>query len=116
MGTCRGVDELSGNPHPTTRLADAAFQHITHTKLASYLLDVDGLAFVSERRVTGDNEERLEPRKRRDDVLNYPIREKLLFGITAQVLERQYRDGGLVGQRERRSLALRRTRLRCRTA
>src|SRR5712672_1298767 len=100
MGTCRGVDELSGNPHATTRLADAAFQHITHTKLASYLLDVDGLAFVSERRVTGDHEQGFEPGQRRDDVLNHPIREKLLLSLTAQVLKRQYRDGGLVGQRE----------------
>ena len=87
MDTCRGVDELSGNPHATTRLADAAFEHITHTKLASYLLDIDGLALVGEARIAGDNEKRLEPRKRRGDVLNYPIREKLLLRVTAQVSE-----------------------------
>ena len=48
MGSSRGVDKLSGNPHATTGLADATFKHIVHTKLASYLLDVDGFAFVSE--------------------------------------------------------------------
>src|SRR3982074_3333798 len=101
MRASRYIDKLSGNAHATNRLADAAFKHITHAKLASYLLDVYGLAFVSERRVTGDNEERLEPRKRRDDVFDHPIREKLLFRVTTHVLERQYSDGGLVGERER---------------
>lgn len=92
MGTGGGVDELSGNTQTTSRLTYAAFEDIAHAEFSSYLLDVDGLAFVSERRVTGDNEERLEPRKRRDDVLNYPICEKLLLRVAAQVLKRQYRD------------------------
>src|SRR6478672_3286978 len=113
MGTRRGVDELSGNTQATTRLADAAFQHITHAKLASYLLDVYRLAFVSERRVTGDDKERLEPRKRRDDVLDHPIREELLLRVTAHVLERQHGDGWLVGQREGFTITGRRSFCHC---
>src|SRR6476660_4230872 len=100
MGTGRGVDELSGNPHATARLADAAFEHITHTKLASYLLDIDGFPLVSEARIARDNEQPLEPRQRCDDLFDHPIREKLLLRVSAQVMERQHRDGGLVGKGE----------------
>src|ERR1700694_317814 len=101
MSADRGVDELSSDPHPTTRLAHAAFEHVTDTQLTSNLLDVYGLAFVSEGRVTGDNEKRLEPRQRRGDVLHHPVGEMILLRVTAQVLERQDCNGGLVGQRRR---------------
>ena len=103
MGTRRGVDELSGDPHATTRLADAAFEHIAHAKLASNLLDVDGLALVGEARIAGDNEKRVEPRKRGDDVLDHAVGEIFLLRVAAHVLERQHGDGGLVGERERRT-------------
>src|SRR5258705_6129007 len=39
------------------------------------LFDVDSLAFVGEGRVTGDNEQRLEPGQRCDDVFHHPVGE-----------------------------------------
>ena len=43
-----GFDQLSINPHAVARLAHAAFQHITHPKCTSDLLDVHCLAFEGE--------------------------------------------------------------------
>ena len=86
--------------HVVAILPKAALENITHTKLASYLLDIDGFPLVSEARIARDDEQRLEPRQRCDDVLDHPISEKLLLRIAAQVLKWQYCDGGLVGERE----------------
>src|SRR5262249_31565170 len=43
------VDELTGYPNSTRRLADAAFQHVADAKLLAHLLNVRGFAFVGER-------------------------------------------------------------------
>jgi hypothetical protein len=57
MSTCSGVDKLSGNPHATTGLADASFEHITHTQLTPNLLDINCLALVGETRIARDHEQ-----------------------------------------------------------
>src|SRR5260370_32892066 len=91
-----GIDELSRDAHPVWRFANAAFQHVAHTKLAPDHLHVDGAPLVCEARIAGDDEQRLEMRQRRDDVLDHSISEVVLFRITAHVGEWQYSDGGLI--------------------
>src|SRR6476660_5012997 len=81
MSARRGVDELPSDPHATTRLAHAAFEHVTDTQITSNLLDVDSLAFVGERRVTGDDEQRPKSGQSCYDVLHHPVGKKLLLGI-----------------------------------
>ncbi len=100
MTARRGLYQLAGNANAIARFPDASFQHIAHAQFASDPLDVDGLAFVGEARIAGDDEQGLEARQRGDDVINHAVREILLLRIAAHVLERQNRDGGLVGERE----------------
>ena len=101
MPSGRGLDQLAGDANAIAGLPDAAFQHITHAEFASDLLDIDGFALVGEARIAGDHEQRLEARQRGDDVLDHAVGEILLLGIAAHVLERQHRDRGLVGHRQR---------------
>ena len=96
MGASRYIDELSGDAKAASRLAHAAFEHVSNTKLPPNLFDVDSLAFVGERRGTGDNKQRLEPGQRCDDVFHHPVGETILLGVSAQVLERQHRNRGFV--------------------
>src|SRR5262249_9560146 len=78
---------------------------IAHAKPASDFLDIDGLAFEREARISSDYEQPLEARERGDDFFYHAVREVFLFGVAAHVLERQHGDGRLVGQR-RRALGL----------
>src|SRR5262245_51174770 len=55
-----GVDQLTGHTYSIGRLAYAALQHVADTKFLADLLDVGRLAFVGERRVPGDYEERVK--------------------------------------------------------
>src|SRR2546425_8679590 len=41
-----GIHELSGDAHPVCRLANAAFQHVAHPKLAPDLLHIYGAPLV----------------------------------------------------------------------
>src|SRR5271157_1520060 len=99
MGTCRCVNELPGDTHTTTRLANTAFEHVPHSKLAPNLLDVDSFAFVGEARVTCDDEQRLKARQRSDDVLYHAVGKIFLFRIAAHILEWEHRDRGFVMER-----------------
>src|SRR5258705_18822 len=101
MGTRCCVNELPSDAHATTRLANTAFEHVPHSKLAPNLLDVDSFAFVGEARITCDNEQRLEARQRGNDLLHHSISEVVLFRITAHVGEWQNSDGGLIRERQR---------------
>src|SRR5258705_1021135 len=62
MGPRGGIDELSRDAHSVCRFANAAFQHVTHPKLAPDLLHVDGAPLVCEARAAGDDEQCLEMR------------------------------------------------------
>jgi len=90
MGTCSGLDQLTGDADPVTGLANAALEHIVHAEFAADLFDIDGFALVGEARIARDHEQRLEPRQRGDDLLDHAIGEIFLLGIAAHVLERQY--------------------------
>ena len=100
MGPVRGVDELCGDAHPAAALAHRTFEHITDPELAPDLLHVDGLVLVRKARIASDDEEPADAGERGNDLLNHPVSEILLFWIAAHVLERQYRDRGLVWQQQ----------------
>src|SRR5262249_13197238 len=100
-----GIDQLAGYAEPVCRLADAAFEYITHPELAPHLLHVYRAAFVVKARIARDDDEGAHARKGRDDLLCHAISEILLFRIAAQIDERQDRDRGLyIGDRRRRSV------------
>jgi hypothetical protein len=65
------------------------------------LLDIDGLAFVGKGGVSRDDEKRFGSRQSGNNVLDHAVGKIFLFRIDAHVVERQHRDGGLVGERER---------------
>ena len=62
------VDELGVDTHLAARLADAAFQNMTHTKLPPDPMYIGRLALVGEGRIPRDNEQSLNFREVRDDV------------------------------------------------
>ena len=75
----RGIDELAGNAHPVARLADAAFQHVTHAEVAADLLHVDRLALVGKARVACDHVQLRQLRRIGDDVLADTVGKILLL-------------------------------------
>src|SRR5260370_1482809 len=101
MRSCCSFDQLRSNAYPTARPAYGAFQEIAHTQFAPNLLHVNRTTLVGETRISGDHEEPANAGQRRDNVLDHAISEIFLLGIAAHVLERQHRDRGLVGQRQR---------------
>ena len=92
-----GLHQLASDKQAAARLAHAALKRVAHTQLAAYLPYIDRLAFVGEGAVTCDDEQRLEARRRGDDVLYDTVGKVFLVGIVAHVGERQYRDGRPVG-------------------
>ena len=95
------VVELRRDAHTIAVLPHAAFDHVTDAEVFPDLLDVDGLALISKRRVARDDEEPAQLGKAGDEVLADAVREILLLRIVAHVDEGQHRDGGTVGQRQR---------------
>src|SRR6516164_6004325 len=96
------IDQLPRNADPLTSPAHRAFEHVSDAEFLTDLLRIDHLAFVGEARVAGDDEQPADARERGDDLLDHAVGEIFLLRIAAQILERQYRDRRLVGQRERR--------------
>ena len=101
MAAGGGIDELSSDAHRLPALRTLPSSTYRTPKLAPYLLYVDRTALVDEARIAGDDEQPLHTRQAGDDVLDHAICEIFLLGIAAHVLERQHRDRGLVGERER---------------
>ena len=89
-GSC--INQLCRDANPVRRFPHAAFQHITYPQLAAHLLYVDGAPLVSEAGVPSDDKEPPHSRQCRDDVIHNPVREILLLGVAAHVLERQDRN------------------------
>ena len=108
MRAGRGVDQLAGDADPGAGLPDRAFEHVAHAQLARHLPHIDSLALVGEARIAGDHG---QPGKAGDcgrDLLDDAVGEIFLLGVARHVLERQYRERRLVGQRQRRRLQSRR--------
>src|SRR5215469_1733578 len=98
------VDQLTGDAYPAAGFAHRAFEHRTDAQLAADLLHVDGLAFVGEARIAGDDEEPAYAAERRHDLLAHAVDKIFLLGIPAYIAKRQERDPRLVGKRQRRWL------------
>ena len=111
MGSGRRIDHLGGHAHAVARLAHAAFEHIADAELAADLLHVDGAVLVNQGGVSRDDEQPLDARKARDDVVDHPVGEIVLSRIAAQIGEGQDRHGGLLGQCQRGSAPVRRLRI-----
>ena len=60
MRAGRRIDQLTRNANLAAGPSDTSLKHIADTKLTADLLDIDRPALVSERRVTRDDEQRLE--------------------------------------------------------
>jgi hypothetical protein len=86
------VDQLLGDPHPVPGCANRPFEHIANAELAPDLLHIDGLPFVGEARIAGDDEEPADTGERRDDLLDHAVGKIFLLGIAAHIGERQYRN------------------------
>src|SRR5207248_10073379 len=69
MSAGRHVDQLAGDAHPVATFAYRAFEHVAHAKFAADLLNIDGLPFVGEGRIAGDDEEPADTAERGDDLL-----------------------------------------------
>ena len=87
-----GVDQLGVDADLVARPADAAFQHIAHTKLAADLLGVDPLVLLSERGIARDYDHVRDARQIGRQILGNPVGEILLLSIVAEISERQHDD------------------------
>ena len=99
-GLC--LNQLRRHADALAAPADATLEHISHAKLSGDLAHVDRFALIGERRVASNDEEFVNVRKLRDEVLSYAICEELLVGIAAHVDKGQYRDRWLVRHRQDR--------------
>jgi len=76
----QSVDQLGRNAHPVAVSPHTAFEHVLNPQFFAHLLDLDRLAFVSERGVAGDHEEIRYLREGGDDLLRDAVTKELLFG------------------------------------
>jgi hypothetical protein len=80
---------LGIDPHPLPDLPDAAFQQIAHPDVAGDLLHVRQLAFVDERRVTGDDDGPMDLRQFGRAVFGQTIDEMFLFRVAPEIGKRR---------------------------
>src|SRR5262249_40907033 len=95
------IDELGSDAYPLTFFPHAALDDIADPEFFTDLFHLDGLALVSEGRVTRDYEEPTQFRQRGYDVFADAVGEIFLFRLAAHVDEGQHRNGRPVGQRQR---------------
>ena len=92
-------DQLDGNAELRARAPDAAFHHIMHAEFTSDLAHIHGLSAIAEGGIAGNDMELAEAREFADDVFGDAVAEVGLFGIAAEILERQHGDRRPVRQR-----------------
>src|SRR5687768_15363248 len=89
-----GFDQLSSHAHVIPRPPYAALQHVAHTQVAADGFHVNRLSLVDESRIAGYHDQPFDARKPGDDLLYDTVGEVILFGISAEVVERQHSDRG----------------------
>ncbi len=87
-----GVDELHVDAHAVSAALNAALEDIADVQLAPDLLQIDGLALVSEGGVAPDHERAANARKIGRQALRDPVDEMLLLRVAADIGERQDDD------------------------
>ena len=90
-----GIDELSGDADPPTRLADTSLEDVPDVQQRSHLAYVGSLAFERERGGASRNLKSLHPRQRINDLLGDAITEIFVFFVRTHVEEGEYRDAFL---------------------
>src|SRR4029077_17659994 len=98
MRATRRVYQLPSDAHKVAGFAHAAFEHVPHAQLAPDLARVGRFPLVGEARIAGDDEQPWQPRNCGGDLLDNAIDKVVLLDIAGHVLERQYRERGLVWQ------------------
>ena len=88
-----GIDELRVDSDPIAGALHAAFEGVADTEFTSDLPDIDRLALVGERRITGDHEAPLNSGDIRRQALGDRIGKIILSRIAAQIGEGQHDDG-----------------------
>jgi hypothetical protein len=100
-----GIDKLPREAETIAAAADATLKHVSDIQLAPDLTNINRLALVGKRRISGNNEQPIAARQCGDDFFRHAIGKIFLLGIAAHVGERQHRDGRIVRRREGRPLA-----------
>jgi hypothetical protein len=100
MPAGRRIDKLGADAQAIAGPPHAAFQDVAYAKLLRDLLHVDRPALVDEGRVPGDDEQPVNARETRYQVLGNSVGDVLLVGAAAQIDERHDRDRRPVGQRK----------------
>src|SRR5262249_22897712 len=95
-----GFGEVGGKAGGSAGSSHGAFEYVAHTELTPDLLHIHCATLVGEAGIAGDDEQRRIARKRRDDLFDCAVGEIFLLWIATHVLEQQYRDRRLVGQRQ----------------
>src|SRR5215467_14023860 len=70
-------------------------------QFAANLLHINGLTFVREGRIPGDDEQPADTRQRSDNLLDHPIGEVFLLGVSAHIGERPARSTSRLPLRDR---------------
>jgi len=96
MRTRSSFDQLARYADAIPGFAYAPFQNVSDAQLSGHLLDINSLALKRETGVSGNHEELLISRERRDDFFDHPIGKVILILVTRHVLKRQDGDGRLV--------------------
>lgn len=78
------INQLSSNANPIADLAHAAFKDVADSQLSGDLLYIDIFSLVRETGIPGDYKEPLQPRQRRDDVLDDAVGKVFLLGVPAK--------------------------------
>src|SRR4030042_4324924 len=94
----KSIDQRGGFPHLVSSLLNTPLQDIPYTQFLTNLLNLYGLAFVGECRVSSNHKELWNLAKGSDNLLSDPVAEIFLRRVATQVVKRQYRDGRLVWQ------------------
>src|SRR5215470_11506134 len=87
MGAADRINQLCGNAHAVSSFAHRTLQHVTYAEFSTDLLHIDRPPLVGEARIAGDHEEPADATERGDDLLDGAVREIVLPGIAAHVLE-----------------------------
>ncbi len=83
-----GVDQLGIDPHLIAYPANTAMNEETNIEPVCHMADVQGLAFVDERGITGDDQEIGAFRQAGDQIIGHAIGKIFLFEIDAQIVKR----------------------------
>ena len=90
------VDQLGGHAHLGLRATDASFHDVRGAQLAPHRDEVVRAAAVGKGRLARDHGEPPPARESGDQLLDQTIREELLAGIVAEVVEGKDRDRAYV--------------------